>query len=252
MDHRGELMLLQKVMQKMHIRTVLSRRDELDDPRVDLGFRQFAVRQEEYLRELHEFAENLRPNILYVVRDTMRCNYFLLLLPQPEDVCLVVGPYMNFHMTREQLLAEAERFGAPPHLFPQIERFYGGIPVVDEHQPLALMMAFAEIIWEGAQNYTIETLERDVVTLLTPLEGESAPRQPEVTLMDMEMLERRYAWEREMMEQIARGQAWAVTEQLRASMAGIVEMTLERRASDPLRNLKNYGVVMNTIARKAA
>ncbi len=251
MSYRSELAFLQSILKRMHLRCLVMRPDDLEDPRIDMGLRRFAAQEEEYLRGLREFAESLRPNTLYLVRDTLHCSHFILMLPGvAETAYLSVGPYLSYEVTRERLMAEAERFGVPPSLFPRMERFYGGLPVIREPQMMmALMLTFADSIWGGEENYTMEVLERDVASQLMPMEGETAPQSPEVTLMDMEMLERRYGWERDMMERITRGQAWVVTEQLRGN---VFEMAMERRSADPLRNTKNYGIILNTLARKAA
>ena len=62
------------------------------------------------------------------------------------------------------------------------------------------------------------------------------------------MMEERYAYENEMMEAIAHGHLHKAEQMLSSFSA----LAFESRAADPLRNLKNYCIITNTLFRKAA
>ena len=64
----------------------------------------------------------------------------------------------------------------------------------------------------------------------------------------MKLMEQRYAFENEMMSAVSRGQSHKVS-QLISSFS---DMNFEQRISDPIRNRKNYSIIMNTLLRKAA
>jgi YesN/AraC family two-component response regulator len=64
----------------------------------------------------------------------------------------------------------------------------------------------------------------------------------------MKAMEQRYAFENDLIRAVSLGQLH-VGNQL---FSGISEMQFERRLADPLRNAKNYGIIMNTLLRKAA
>ena len=62
------------------------------------------------------------------------------------------------------------------------------------------------------------------------------------------MMEQRYAFENELMQAVSMGLSYKA-EQILTSFS---TMAFERRTADPVRNVKNYCIIMNTLLRKAA
>lgn len=61
-------------------------------------------------------------------------------------------------------------------------------------------------------------------------------------------MELRYSYENELMDAVTKGQSYKA-DMLLSSFSNI---SFEQRLSDPVRNIKNYCVIMNTLLRKAA
>lgn len=78
----------------------------------------------------------------------------------------------------------------------------------------------------------------------------SAPdgRLPENAVQNMRALEERYEKENRLLQAISHGQ----TRRAEAIFASFVPADLQERSASPLRNLKNYAVICNTLFRKAA
>ena len=74
------------------------------------------------------------------------------------------------------------------------------------------------------------------------------PEDPKQTVWNMQAVERRYAYENELMRAVSRGQVHK-TDRLLTDLAAL---PLEKRLPDVLRNAKNYCIIMNTLLRKAA
>lgn len=72
--------------------------------------------------------------------------------------------------------------------------------------------------------------------------------RPSETMANIKKMEQRYAFENEMMHAVEHGQ----TQFEDRFAASVYTESFERRASDPVRNAKNYAVIMNTLLRKAA
>ena len=68
------------------------------------------------------------------------------------------------------------------------------------------------------------------------------------TFIDMKNMERRYSLENEIMDAVALGSENMVNR----IFASFSENSFEKRIDDPLRNTKNYCIIMNTLLRKAA
>ena len=64
----------------------------------------------------------------------------------------------------------------------------------------------------------------------------------------MEEMEKRYAFENELMRAVSMGQ----THKAELVLANFSSFAFERRLADPVRNLKNYAIITNTLFRKAA
>ena len=67
-------------------------------------------------------------------------------------------------------------------------------------------------------------------------------------MAQMRLMEERYATENARIYAVSKGQVHKGA----AIMESIASMPFEKRLDDPLRNLKNYSIIMNTILRKAA
>ncbi len=64
----------------------------------------------------------------------------------------------------------------------------------------------------------------------------------------MRALESRYAYENELMDLISLG----LSRRAELMLRGFSQQAVEQRAADPVRNLKNYAIISNTLMRKAA
>ena len=64
----------------------------------------------------------------------------------------------------------------------------------------------------------------------------------------MKQMEERYAYENELMEIVAKG----LTHRAEVMMSSVSQLNYQSRTADPLRNMKNYCIICNTLLRKAA
>ena len=61
-------------------------------------------------------------------------------------------------------------------------------------------------------------------------------------------MEERYAYENELMDIVAKG----LTHRAEVMMSSVSQLNYQQRLPDPLRNMKNYCIICNTLLRKAA
>jgi AraC-like DNA-binding protein len=160
---------------------------------------------------------------------------------------LIIGPYLSEPYNTQRLLELAEKVSLSPQRLKLLERMYGNTTVVAETSHLFVMLdTFAEHIW-GAKNFEIKNISNrysvDIISADLHL-----PNFQEDTLINMKLMEERYAAENEMMTAVSTGQTHKGTRLL----ADFSNMPFEKRLDDPLRNLKNYSIIMNTLLRKSA
>ncbi len=204
------------------------------------------------------FAEGLSPlpaelfgqlngQTIYLLTGPFQLNYILLLLPYAaENPLLVLGPYLPHLLSAEQILEIAETFDIPPHRRKLLENYYSSIAVLPETSHLFSMLdTFGEQLW-GANQFSVEELHTSADPRLS-LPAESDEKQTDL-LAQMRLMEERYATENALIYAVSKGQMHKGA----AIMESIASMPFEKRLDDPLRNLKNYSIIMNTILRKAA
>ena len=249
MAHEPQLQMLMATFQKCHIQTLLLDPDQPVNPRADMGLRVLlgAAREECTFRELMPAMEE---RTVYRLTDSFLCSYVLLRLPDRErEEVLLIGPYLSEELPHRQVLEQAESLGLDPRRLGQLENYYNNIPVLPATSHLfALLEAFGEYLW-GAENFSVVTdIHYETAGEFAFVElGGNVPA-PEDTVWNMQIMEARYAFENELIRAVTNGQAHKAERMLQEFSA----MSFESRLADPLRNMKNYCIIMNTLMRKAA
>ena len=242
-----ELQFLQSILEKCHVACrVLA--PHTAAPGLDHGLRrQLGLDEEDLTGPLLTQCEQ---RVLYKYTDQFLSSYLSLRLPDEEqERVLVIGPYMAVEASWEQLLEQAEKAGVHPQLFRQVEIYYSALPAItDERTLFAPVGAFCERIWGSARAYTMTDINRERSGPELPLSAAQPHQSPEETMEYMHLMEQRYAYENELMQAVSQG----LNQKAELLMASFSTMSFERRLADPVRNLKNYCIIMNTLLRKAA
>lgn len=172
----------------------------------------------------------------------LRSFIYFALSPDPYRI-LVVGPFLTERVSRDAVLS----------LFPQkkerfFSEYYASLPLIKNNGGISSVInAFCERLWETPFFSTID-LEKESFAPPSPITKLSVNEGFEDTLHDMRIMEKRYAFENELMEAVEHGQIHKEEKLLSV----FFEDSFEKRSSDPLRNFKNYAVIMNTLLRKSA
>lgn len=242
-----ELQFLRQVCQKSNVHTQIAGAEE-PERKLDLGLRGMLGRDDEYEQYFRELLAHLEPGILYRLADIYRCSYLFAKSPElGENAILVVGPFLTMELTHEELLEQAGQHNMTPECLRAVEHYYSDLAVLLPGNPLYFVLeTFLEHLW--GTGFEAVDINQQLTDRASPLSvvGES----PSVVdpLWAMQMMERRYAYENELMQAVTQGQQ-RKAEQLIGRMS---ELAFERRMLDPVRNLKNYCIIMNTLFRKAA
>ena len=247
MDYEWELNFFCDVLKKSHIQTtILSPRDEvvaMIDSRLSsiVGFRSGLTVQ--------KMVGNIELNTKYKLSDEFRLQYICLRLPTTEEKnVLFIGPYLSAPLSSREVLEIGERAKISPDAHKLIKEYYLSVPVVPDHDRFfALVDTFCERIWQ-THSFAIVELNKSyglsVVAMDSPSKGECFDEME----ASIKMLEARYSFENELIRAVILGQ------QHKENMlaAAFDEQMFEKRAADPVRNAKNYCIIMNTLLRKAA
>ena len=188
----------------------------------------------------------MRDRVLYDIRDPLLCNYNALLLTESDEV-LLVGPYLIAEVPEETVMHVMERLHMPMTLLSTLKRHYSTIPLFPREDGVLLtaLNTLGELLWGNLNEFELERIETGPT-----MDIGAIPQQQLNTAIDaadIQMMEKRYDGERRLMYAVSHG----MTHQAQMLISRCNEQTLDQRTTDSLRNLKNYGIVLNTLLRKA-
>ncbi|MBQ9783997.1 MAG: helix-turn-helix domain-containing protein [Clostridia bacterium] len=198
---------------------------------------------------MRHFPRTLQERTVYRLTDAFGFSYSYLRLPDTaEETVLVVGPYLCAVPSPSRILELGEANGISPKHQRYLEEYYTTIPVLAESDRLFLMLdAFCERIWKSP-SFSIVDLNQGREGPASPLQDPTRAPALDDVLVNMKAMETRYGFENEMIRAVSLGQIHMEKQLLTA----FSDRMFEKRVPDPLRNAKNYCIIMNTLLRKAA
>lgn len=247
MFYEAELRILRDTFRKCRVQTLIA---DLSTPIGEaLGLHNFFSDVVDPAKPLQEYLPAVKPATVYRMSDPFNCRYIYFLLPElPRQTLLVIGPYLACPPTTEQIMEWCEGKDISPALQRRLESYYGSIPLLpDTSHLLVLLDAFSERLW-GYNGYCVEDISQDNLGVVSPLDKKGASLEDEDTLWNMKNMEQRYQYENELMDAVSKGQ----THKADLLLTNFSSFSFEQRVADPLRNGKNYCIIMNTLLRKAA
>lgn len=193
--------------------------------------------------------DNCEPNTIYQFENILLCNYLVFELPQTkESTYAYIGPYTKRQISRQEILSLAEQFHVAPGNLTQLEQFYMDLPLfTDDNVLFTMLYTLGEYIWGDANHFTIQ--EDFHIPIYSPESVIPAPdiQSPEDAQLSIRILEKRYETEQNMINAVTNGQV----HKAELFFSNMTSRQFEQRTSNPVRDLKNYGIVLNTLLRKA-
>lgn len=185
----------------------------------------------------------IKPNTFYKFKDSFSFFYTAFLIPKSTGrKVVVIGPFLQERLSETQILEFCQQNKFGPRYQKTIIEFCATLPILSSYSPIhAFLDSFCERMWGGKYDVV------DIVSEHVPI-VESTGRELEKIFLDTKNMERRYAFENEILDAVAMGSQ----SRLNKLYSAFNEAFFERRVADPIRNAKNYGIIMNTLLRKAA
>lgn len=250
MVYDAELRFLRDTYEKCHLHTVLMNPNLPIGEHEDVKLHPFLDMEKIQHLTIRELILQIQPATIYKATDNLLCCYNFLLLPgREEETMLFIGPYLMSELSHKQVMELAEDFGIPPRNVGTLEQFYAALPILPEDSNLLTMLdVLGERIWGGGDKFTVVNLNQEEWGNMLPLSSKVQDVSPDHTVWNMSVMEERYKRENELMSAVSAGQIHRVERLL----SGISARPFEQRMTDPVRNIKNYCIIMNTLSRKAA
>lgn len=197
---------------------------------------------------LSEFTGKIYNNTIYKNTDLFNISYIYFLLPEmPDKTIIFIGPFIDTPISQAELLKRCEKAKIPPKNQAMFNEYYISIPVISKSSHLHVMLdTFCEKIW-GTDNFNFYDVEQERISPISPI-GQDNHSEPGQTLASINLMEQRYNYENKLIEAVRLGQIHKAD----LLFTGLEDVSFEKRTTDPLRNMKNYCIIMNTLFRKAA
>lgn len=248
MHLEDDLDFLRDVLKKSHIRSVLlSAQDPMD---AIIPVASLAGLFPSSGMTISQVMGRIENTTKYRFTNGLMLRYIFMRVPllREEDL-LFIGPYLTAPLSAKDLLELGEELGLPPDAQKHLKDYYDTLPIVSEADRLdAIIDTFCERIWQTASFSIAEISRAHTLSVTAPIVPLTHSANFDEMLADMEKMEQRYAFENELIEAVMLGQQHKGT----ALRSAFDERLFERRLSDPLRNAKNYCIIMNTLLRKGA
>lgn len=203
----------------------------------------------DHLNIFSEILPSLKPRTVYRTHNAFEICCRLILLPDTETpTFFYIGPFLSEPMSQSRILEIGERLGISSSKQRYLTECYAILPVLSEESSLLTMFnTFCERIWRSP-SFNTQDITQTRITADEPVSGSMRNMKLDDSIVNIKALEQRYACENEMIRAVSLGQP-----HMEAQFKDVFSVDfLEHRNADPLRNAKNYGIIMNTLLRKAA
>lgn len=222
--------------------------DKLEE--FDLGLRKTIYQGYPFLHFLDFLTSFGKEPILYHFTDAYGCDYsfFYLSTNNNEDNSnpsyVIIGPYMTEEITPQQFHLIQSRIGLPFSMENEMKEYYNAVPIFQEitrfHSMLSILTAQ---LLDNPHNFTVRFL--DHFNEVSP--DHIQYRTDATPVIVSKMIEDRYKAENEMLMYITQGNE----AKAQISFYNFLQFHIEPRIKDPVRNIKNLTIVLNTLCRKA-
>ena len=248
MNYQSALLFFQNVLKNLQIHSNFLCEPFTYTEDFDYGIRKIAFPNMDYTQYFRSFYDSCKPYTLYKAFDEFHFNYIVLQTPVNEKPhFLVIGPYTLTDWNPETLYNIAQEFNIPPENYSDFRACYEKVPFLpDSSIFFSIVNTFCETIWGSLDAYTmveVNGMGENMNSKPQPLSLDSAE-----LMNSINSLETIYKAENELMQIVSNGHLHKVEMYINH----INFHTAKQRHADPVRNAKNYAIIMNTLLRKAA
>lgn len=191
----------------------------------------------------------LEERTIYLVEMPFHMHFILLQLPGQTSRTLTIGPYMTEVPTDKEIEDTAAALSMVRNEVSALTSLFPDLMKVSEASLLLHMaLALAEAIWPGGNTRAVilKSSDIDISRSLGILSGTNSEEGFDEYRKDM-MLQR-YESENRLIGFVTAGNVEAAKQ----IASGFSAADFDKRSLNPVYNSRNYGVILNTLMRKAA
>lgn len=250
MQYETEFQFFQKMMLNMRIPFKIFQLPLNPSENLDLGLRKIINLNLDYQQLSAKFPRIFDHNKIYRITDEFMCRYLLFRIPETNiPTYAAVGPYTPGEVPSKKVLEIAGRYELPSQCLPIFDNYYRNLSLVaDEGQILVPLFTLGEYLWGSLDNFLMQDVHNSLPIDLEPVAKRPVYKESEEAFLSMQLLEERYENENVLLKAVSLG----LIHKAEMLMNNLTTHWMEERASSPIRNLKNYSIILNTLLKKAA
>ena len=249
MIYLPELNFFQKILRKFHIE---SRVFDIESPLeefLNFGLKTFLSLETIKNKTIKDFLSPTQGNTIYEIKDFLGCSYIIIPLPTQtgKTELLSIGPFLTKEISEEDILVIAEKYTYDQKTVKQLKFYFSNIPTFTIDDGIFNVIdTFAESIY--GSDYTVKNISQNFSNKMFETSLKKDTDETQNIMLNMQIIENRYSFENQMMQAVSKG----LSHKAELMLSGFSRLAIETRLSDPLRNVKNYCIIMNTLLRKSA
>jgi len=249
MFYAGELDLFRKTLDKIRLHSAVITLDTPVSEVINKDLKLIIGANTDLDMPISNFLGQVEERTIYKMTGALSLNYIFLLLPETEiKTILFIGPYTSRNFSTQQILEIEEKNSLSPKLHKFTVDFFSSMPVLSDSSHIFLFLdTLAEKIWHG-EEFSVVDIDHDRKLPISPISDLGESDDPDSVLLNISIMEKRYQYENELIRAVTLGQI----SKANILLSSFSSLSFEKRLSDPVRNFKNYGIIMNTLLRKAA
>lgn len=250
MKFEAELNFVKDLLSNFHLTfTTVQKTSDLPFLSLDLGLRQLLFPDLDYRKISENLEHTCLPNTIYRMKDLSLCNYLFFLIPdEHEKIYAIIGPYTLTAVSPQNLPDIFASLSCPAKLLPQLEKYYQEVPfLTDESRLLTLLYTLGSRLWGDADHFSFQDISDFTMADYHFPAAETDSSDLSEPFLSMQVLEKRYSDENELIKAVAAGQSHKAD----VLLNNFTSRQMEQRSTDLLRNAKNYSIILNTLLRKA-
>ena len=215
---------------------------------LDRGLRALLFGESNYRNILPSSMEQAQEHTIYRFSDEYGCCYIFMRLPEGAGF-LWIGPYLLSQPGEAFVRRRTAAFNLPEEYVRQVMKYYANLPMMgDENLLFIIVKTLGNTLWGAPERYRFEYLGETFPDQVEQEKFPAAYMEKADTPLHLDLLERHYETERELMHAVSQGHLL----ELSAMDASVYTQGTEQRLPDTMRNRMNYLIILNTLLRKAA
>ncbi len=241
-----ELSLLKEYLERYNIKTAIYTAKSLSaNQEFSESIFSFFFKKESFERYVAHILTTYDRNTLYLLTSDVFCEYYLFFIPDTEVTFITIGPFTTKTITETSIKKKMEYHKVPNEKYEGLLNYYGTIKYVPDPSTIHTLVAFFYSHVQKNKKYDFKELNMESF--------DDNYKKPERTdednpIFNMNLLSQRYELENSLLSAVAKGDLHNAEILFSRFVSSV---TPQNRAENPIRNKKNYTIILNTLLRKA-